>query len=154
MAMSETQPERKPPQQIPSDMLAFNRTIIEEFRANKGQLSGQMAGRKFILLTTKGAKTGQPRTAVLGFGKDGDRYVVVASGNGAAAHPKWYENLVANPEVTVEVGPEKLEARAHTADASEHERVLPLVPYVEREQKKTSRKIPLVILEPVKSIQP
>ncbi|MDQ6882968.1 MAG: nitroreductase family deazaflavin-dependent oxidoreductase [Candidatus Dormibacteraeota bacterium] len=145
--MKEKQPERKPPPQIPSDMLAFNRQIIEDFRANKGQLSGPMAGRKFILLTTKGAKSGRPRTAVLGFGKDGDRYVLVASGNGAPAHPKWYQNLVANPKVTVEVGPEKFQARAHTADASEQERVRPLVPYFEGEQKKTSRKIPLVILE-------
>ncbi len=145
--MKEKQPERKPPPQMPSDMKAFNRKVIEDFRANKGQLSGPMAGRTLMLLTTKGAKSGQPRTVVLGFGKDGERYVVVASANGAPAHPTWYENLVANPKVTVEVGPDKFEARARTAEPKDHERVKALLPYYEGEQKKTSRKIPLVILE-------
>ncbi len=146
--MKEKQPERKPPPQIPSDMKAFNRKLIDDFRANKGQLSGPMAGRTLMLLTTKGAKSGQPRTVVLGFGKDGARYVVVASANGAPANPAWYENLVANPKVTVEVGPEKFDAQAHTADPTEHERVKTLLPYFEGEQKKTSRKLPLVVLVP------
>src|SRR5438105_2972444 len=112
---TEPSAQRPGPVQIPSDMKAFNRKLIEEFRANRGQLSGQMAGRNLLLLTTTGARSGQPRTTVLGFGKDGNRYVVVASGNGAPRHPAWYVNLQANPVVTVEVGPEKLELRARTA---------------------------------------
>src|SRR2546429_8680977 len=99
---------RRPPGQIPTDIKAFNRELIEEFRANRGQLSGQMAGRKLLVLTTTGAKSGQPRSIVLGFGRDGDHYVAIASGNGAPTHPSWYLNLQANSAATVEGGPEKL----------------------------------------------
>src|SRR5438046_10733747 len=101
--------------QVPSDMRAMNRQIIEEFRATKGQLSGRMAGRQLLLLTTTGARTGEPRTAVVGYRKSGDVFVVIASANGAAAHPAWYVNLLANSNATVEVGPEKLTVRARTA---------------------------------------
>src|SRR3981081_4197684 len=107
--MSSDQPtNRKPPSQIPSDMQAFNRKLIDDFRANRGQLTGPLAGRTLILLTTTGAKTGKERTAVLGFGKDGDRYVVIACGNGAPAPPGWYRNLLARPIATVPGGPEKV----------------------------------------------
>jgi deazaflavin-dependent oxidoreductase (nitroreductase family) len=146
--MSPEQPSaRKPPPQIPSDMKAFNRKIVEEFRANHGELSGPMAGRHLMLLTTTGARSGEPKTVVLGFGQDGDHYVVVASGNGAPEHPLWYRNLQAKPTATVEVGPETFNARARTARANERQRLTPLVPYVETEQKKTSREIPIVVLE-------
>jgi deazaflavin-dependent oxidoreductase (nitroreductase family) len=146
--MSPEQPSgRKPTPPIPSDMKAFNRKIVEEFRANHGELSGAMAGRHLMLLTTTGARSGEPRTVVLGFGKDGDRYVVVASGNGMPEHPLWYRNLLAKPTVTVEVGPEKFTARARTARPEERQRFTPLVPYVVTEQKKTTREIPLVVLE-------
>ncbi len=134
--------------QIPQDMKAFNKKVIEEHRANRGQLSGMMAGRHVLLLTTTGAKSGQPRTVVLGYGRDGDRWVVVASGNGAPQHPRWYRNLLKNPNATVEVGAETLEARARTARPEERERLTPLVPYVKSEQEKTSREIPIVVLEP------
>ncbi|MEO6795370.1 MAG: nitroreductase/quinone reductase family protein [Candidatus Dormibacter sp.] len=144
--MSSEQP-RKPPPQIPSDMKAFNQKIIEEFRANKGELSGQMAGRKLMLLTTTGSESGQPRTAVLGFAKDSNRYVIVASANAAPENPSWYGNLVTNPQVTVEVGAEKFSARARTADPKERERVKGLLPFFEGQQQKTTRELPLVILE-------
>jgi deazaflavin-dependent oxidoreductase (nitroreductase family) len=129
-------------------MKAFNQKVVEDFRANKGNLTGQLAGRKLMLLTTTGARSGQQRTVVLGFGKvDDGHYVVVASGNGAKEHPLWYRNLVAKPTVTVEVGPEKFTARARTADPEEKRRYSSLVPYIESEQKKTTREIPLVVLE-------
>ncbi|TMD21989.1 MAG: nitroreductase family deazaflavin-dependent oxidoreductase, partial [Chloroflexi bacterium] len=115
----ETSTPRLRPGQIPTDIKAFNKKLIEEFRANRGQLSGQMAGRTLMLLTTTGAKSKQERTAVLGFGKDGDRYVVIASGNGAPKHPAWYVNLQANPIATVEVGPDKIKVRARTARPEE-----------------------------------
>jgi deazaflavin-dependent oxidoreductase (nitroreductase family) len=133
--------------QIPQDMKAFNRKVIEEFRANGGELSGPMAGRHLMLLTTTGARSGEPRTAVLGFGKEGDTFVVIASANGAADHPAWYRNLVADPRVTVEVGSERFAARARTAQPGERERLAALVPYLEGQQKLTSREIPLVVLE-------
>jgi len=140
-------PARKPPPQIPTDMNAFNRKLIEEFRANRGQLSGQMAGRTLMLLTTTGAKSGKERTAVLGFGKDGDRYVVIASANGARSHPAWYHNLQARPTATVEVGPEKIKVRARTARPEERDGLKHLVPYIEQQQTLTKREIPIVVLE-------
>ena len=149
--MSTEQPAaRKPPPAVPSDMKAFNQKVIEDFRANKGKLTGPLAGRTLMLLTTTGSRSGQPKTVVLGFGKvDDNHYVVVASGNGAKDHPLWYRNLLAQPTVTVEVGPEKFNARARTGRPDEKERYTPLVPYIKSEQQKTSREIPLVVLERV-----
>jgi deazaflavin-dependent oxidoreductase (nitroreductase family) len=128
-------------------MNAFNRKVIQDFRANRGQLTGPLAGRTLILLTTTGAKSGKERTAVLGFGKDGDRYVVIASGNGAPAHPAWYRNLLARPIATVEAGPAKFKVRARTAGPEEREKLAPLVPYIVQQQTLTTREIPIVVLE-------
>ena len=138
---------RKPPPQIPSDMKAFNQQLIQDFRANGGKLSGPMAGRTLMLLTTTGRKSQQPKTVVLGFGKEGERYVVIASNNGAKDHPYWYGNLQTYPTVTVEVGPEKFTARARTARPEERERFKPLVPYINSQQELTEREIPIVVLE-------
>jgi len=146
--MSPEQPTHgKAPVQIPTDMNAFNRKLIKEFRANRGQLSGQMAGRTLMLLTTTGAKSGKERTAVLGFGKDGDRHVVIASGNGAPSHPGWYRNLLAHPIATVEVGPDKFKVRARTARPEERDGLKRFVPYIEQQQTLTTREIPIVLLE-------
>jgi deazaflavin-dependent oxidoreductase (nitroreductase family) len=128
-------------------MNAFNRKLIEEFRANHGKLSGPMAGRTLMILTTTGAKSGKERTTVLGFGKAGDRYVVIASGNGAPSHPGWYRNLQARPIATVEVGPDKFKVRARTAAPEEREPLKRLVPYIEQQQTLTKREIPIVVLE-------
>jgi deazaflavin-dependent oxidoreductase (nitroreductase family) len=145
--MSAEQPQRKPSPQIPSDMNAFNRKVIEDFRAHGGKMTGPLAGRTLILLTTIGAKSGKERTAVLGFGKDGDRYVVIASGNGAPSHPAWYQNLLARPIATLEVGPDKFKVRARTAGPEEREKLKPLVPYIEQQQTLTTREIPIVVFE-------
>jgi deazaflavin-dependent oxidoreductase (nitroreductase family) len=142
---SSARPDRPP---IPSDMKAFNRKVIEEFRANGGKLSGQMAKSHVLLLTTIGAKSGEQRTVVVGYGQDGDRYVVIASDNGAVDHPLWYRNLLARPEATVEVGQRKFKARPRTASPAERDRFKALVPYIENQQKLTDREIPIVVLEP------
>jgi deazaflavin-dependent oxidoreductase (nitroreductase family) len=139
---------RRPPAQLPADMKAFNQKLIEEFRATGGRLSGPMAGRQLLLLTTTGARSGERRTTVIGYRPDGDRYVVIASDNGAPAHPAWYLNLLKDPSATVEVGPEKLEVRARTAGPDERTRLAPLVEYLERQQQRTDREIPIVVLEP------
>lgn len=136
--------------QKPSDMNAFNRQIIDEFRAAKGQLSGRMAGSKVLLLTTTGARSGEPRTTVVGYRKSGAKYVVIASANGAAAHPAWYINLLADPHATIEVGPEKLKVRARTVKGKERDKLAKIVEYLEPQQKLTAREIPVVALEPVK----
>src|ERR1700694_3088234 len=120
--------------QIPSDMKAFNRAVIAEHRANGGKLSGPMAGRTVLLLTTTGARSGQPRTTVLGYGRTDERFVVIASNNGAPAHPAWYTNLLADPVATVEVGPEKFEVRASTARPEQRAELAKAVPYLESQQ--------------------
>ena len=146
--MSPDEPtQRKPPTQIPADMNAFNRKLIQEFRANRGKLSGPMAGRSLMILTTTGANTGKERVTVLGFGKDGDRYVVIASGNGAPRHPGWYRNLLARPIATVEVGPDKFKVRARTAAPEERDQLKRLVPYIEQQQTLTTREIPIVVFD-------
>jgi deazaflavin-dependent oxidoreductase (nitroreductase family) len=137
--------------EIPSDMNEFNRKLISEFRATGGQLSGSMAGRSLLLLTTTGARSGEPRTIVLGYGREGDSLVVIASNNGAPAHPAWYRNLLADPNATVEVGPAKIPVRARTAEPQERDRLARAVPYLAQQQGLTSREIPLVVLEPESS---
>lgn len=141
--------ERRPV--IPQDMKAFNRAIVQEWRANAGRLSGPMAGRNLILLTTTGARSGQPRTIVVGFGRNGDNLVAIASNNGAPAHPAWYLNLLADPVATVELGADKFDIRARPARPDEREELAKAVPYLESQQKLTEREIPLVILERIES---
>jgi deazaflavin-dependent oxidoreductase (nitroreductase family) len=128
-------------------MKAFNRTVIDEYRKTDGKLAGGMTGRHFILLTTTGARSGEPRTIVLGCGRNGGEVVVIASDMGAVGHPKWYRNLLAKPIATVEVDGEKFEARARTAKPEEREELAKAVPYLESQQKLTKREIPLVVLE-------
>jgi deazaflavin-dependent oxidoreductase (nitroreductase family) len=136
---------------IPQDMKAFNRALIEEWRANNGRLSGQMAGRNLILLTTAGARTGEPHTVVLGFGRHRDKIVAIASNNGARAHPAWYVNLVKRPTATVELGPDMFEVRASTAKPEDRETLATAVPYLESQQRLTKREIPIVVLERVEA---
>jgi deazaflavin-dependent oxidoreductase (nitroreductase family) len=146
--MSPDEPtQRKPPAQIPTDMNAFNRKLIQEFRANRGELSGPMAGRELMVLTTTGAKSGKERTTVIGYRKDGERIVAIASGNGAPSHPAWYLNLQARPIATVEVGPDKFKVRARTAAPAEREKLKQLVSYIEQQQTLTKREIPIVVFE-------
>jgi deazaflavin-dependent oxidoreductase (nitroreductase family) len=133
---------------IPSDMKEFNRKVVEEFRANRGRLSGQLANSNVLLLTTRGNRTGEPRTTVLGYRRDGDRFVVIASDYGAADHPAWYRNLLAQPTATVEVGADIILVRASTVDGPERDRLKGVVEYYDGQQKLTQREIPVVVLEP------
>jgi deazaflavin-dependent oxidoreductase (nitroreductase family) len=106
-----------------SDMNDFNRKIVEEFRANGGKVGGQFEGFPLLLLHTTGAKSGAERINPLAFRRDEERYVVFASKAGAPTNPDWYHNVVAHPEVTVEVGGETFPARAHVAEAEERARL-------------------------------
>lgn len=104
-----------------------------------------------LLLTTVGRKSGRPLTLPLIFGRSGADYVVVASKGGAPAHPAWYLNLEANPEVQVQVKADKFTAQAHTANAQERNALWPMMvniygPYADY-QKKTDRQIPVVVLQ-------
>ncbi len=104
-----------------------------------------------LLLTTTGRRSGQARTTPLIYGRDGDRYVVAASRGGAPQHPAWYENLAARPEVTVQVMADRFKARARTASAAERpalwKTMAAIWPPYDEYQAKTSRTIPVVILE-------
>jgi deazaflavin-dependent oxidoreductase (nitroreductase family) len=140
--------QQKP--QIPPDMNEFNRKVVEEFRANGGKLNGPLAKSRLMLLTTKGARTGQERTVIIGYRPAGDSYVVIASANGAPSDPAWYRNLQAHPHATAEVGDKKFHVHPRTTEGEERERMGALVDFFEREQQKTSRKIPVVVLEPAK----
>lgn len=96
---------------------AFTRALIDDFRAHGGSVAGgPLAGRQIVLLTTTGARTGQPRTCPLVYSMDGGDHIVVASKGGAPAHPAWYLNLLADPVVTVEVAGQVFQARATTID--------------------------------------
>jgi deazaflavin-dependent oxidoreductase (nitroreductase family) len=130
----------------------FNREIIEQFRANKGTMvSGMFKGGSLLLLTSTGAKSGQPRINPLAYSRDGDRYVIIASKNGAPTNPDWFHNVVAHPEVTVEVGPERFPATASVAEGAERDRLYAaqaaLMPGFAEYEKKTTRRIPVVVLE-------
>ncbi|NLG72939.1 MAG: nitroreductase family deazaflavin-dependent oxidoreductase [Chloroflexi bacterium] len=108
-------------------------------------------GAPTLLLTTRGRKSGKLRRTALIYGVDGNRYVVVASRGGHPKHPSWYLNLVENPHVEVQVGPERFSAYARTATPEERKGLWRLMtaiwPAYEDYQKKTSREIPVVILE-------
>ncbi len=80
--------------------------VIAEFRANGGQVGGRFAGISLLLITTTGARSGKSYTHPLSYSRDGQRFVIIAANGGAAAHPGWYHNLIAHPEVTVEAGTE------------------------------------------------
>jgi len=130
----------------------FNQALIADLRANGGKAtSGPFLGRPLLVLSTKGAKSGEHRETPLVYTRDGNHHVIIASKGGAPTHPAWYHNLVKHPEVTVEVGGEKFKARAHVADGEEYERLYvqhaDINPTFHDYRKKTSRKIPVIVLE-------
>ena len=130
---------------------SFNEQIIDEFRANGGKVGGPFEGAPMVLLTTTGAKSGRERTTPLVYTSDGERLVIIASAAGADRHPAWYHNLVARPEVTLEVGTEQYPARARVVEEPERSRLYAqmaaIMPGFNAYQEKTSRTIPVVILE-------
>lgn len=133
-----------------SELQDFNNQVIAEFRANAGVVGGQMAGMPLLLLHTTGAKSGQPRVNPLAYLADGDRYVIIASFAGADNHPPWFHNLLANPDVTIEVGAETFDARATVAAEPErtalYAKVAGAMPVFAEYQSKTERVIPVVLL--------
>ena len=137
-----------------ADRNDWNRRTIEEFRANGGKVGGIWEGRPLLLLTTTGARRGHRHTTPTIYLRDGDRLLVFASKGGAPTHPDWYHNLLAHPEVTVEVGPETYKATATVLTGEERDRLYAkqaeLYPQFADYQKRTSRKIPVIALEPQK----
>ena len=123
------------------------------YRLTGGKLGGKFGRAPVLLLTTTGRKSGQPRTQPLLYARAGDGYVVIASKGGAPRHPLWYLNLQANPEAEVTVGPAGHHVRARDAEGEEREQlwraVTDLYSGYDKYAQKTSRTIPVVVLDPV-----
>lgn len=126
----------------------YNQLLIDTFRANGGKVPGP---NRLMLLTTTGARSGLARTTPVAYSTDGDRLVIAASKGGAPTNPDWYFNLVAHPIVTVELGTERFQARASVVEGQERERLYArhaeLMPGFAEYPKKTTRQIPVVLLE-------
>jgi deazaflavin-dependent oxidoreductase (nitroreductase family) len=124
--------------------------VVAEFRARGGKVGGYHASMQLLLLTTTGARTGQSRAVPLTYLLDGGGYIVTAGNAGSDRHPAWYYNLMANPDVTVEVGSEAFKAVAVIADEAErgalYELFAAAYPQLDGYQTQTFRQIPLVIL--------
>ena len=133
------------------DLNDWDRRIIEAFRANGGNVGGQFAGVPLLLLTTTGAKSGEQRISPLAYLSEGGRIYVFAGNRGAPTNPGWYHNLVAHPDVTVELGTEKFEARATVVDSAEWDHLgsiqVQKIPALAELQAKITRKVPVVLLE-------
>jgi deazaflavin-dependent oxidoreductase (nitroreductase family) len=129
----------------------FNTAIIDEFRANEGKVGGGFAGAPMLLLHTTGAKSGKERVNPLVYQPDGDRYAIFASKGGAPTHPDWFHNLQAHPDATIEVGTESIPVTARVAEGDERSRLWEkqkqLMPGFADYEQKTTREIPVVILE-------
>jgi deazaflavin-dependent oxidoreductase (nitroreductase family) len=131
-----------------------NQKIVDEFRANEGKVGGRFEGRTLLLLHNIGAKSGKERINPVAYVKDESRFVVIASKGGAPTHPDWYYNLVAHPDVTIEVGTETFKVHASVAEESErlrlYDKMVEMMPGFDDYRKKTTRKIPVIVLAPMK----
>ncbi|GLV55376.1 hypothetical protein KDH_22230 [Dictyobacter sp. S3.2.2.5] len=133
------------------DVNELDRQVIEEFRANGGNVGGYLAGAPVLLLTTTGARSGQQRTTPLVYLSEGGQIYIFAGNRGAPTNPAWYHNLLAHPDVTVEVGAEKFAARAIVLDSAEAERLgriqIQKIPSLAELLEKMTRKVPAILLQ-------
>lgn len=136
-------------------MIDMNTQVIEEFRTHAGKVGGPFEGAPMILVTMLGAKSGKPRVCPLVYSMDDDRPVIIASKGGAPTNPDWYYNLAANPDVTVEIGTEKYQAKATEVHGAERDRLFnaqaAMMPNFAEYAEKTEgiRTIPVFVLERV-----
>jgi deazaflavin-dependent oxidoreductase (nitroreductase family) len=132
--------------------MLFGQEHVDRYIATDGEEGHEWRGTQALLLTTKGRRSGEPRTHPLIYGRHGDDYLIVASLGGAPKHPKWYLNLDADPEVEIQVKGDKIPVYARTASPEEKAELWPIMtkewPDYDEYQKKTDRDIPVVVLEP------
>lgn len=130
----------------------YNEQVIEEFRANSGEVGGPFEGMPMLLLHHRGARSGAERINPLAYLMEDGRYVVFATKGGSPRHPAWYHNLKAHPEVTIEVGTETINATASEVTGEERDRLYRMQaerrPAFAECERKTDRVIPVVILTP------
>jgi len=128
----------------------FNAQNIAEFRRNHGKVGGYFEGAPLLLLHTVGRRSGKPRVNPMMYLKDDGRYVVFASKGGADTHPDWYYNLMAHPDIQIEVGDETIDVHAEEVTGPDHDaiygRQASLYPRFADYQRKTKRIIPVVAL--------
>jgi deazaflavin-dependent oxidoreductase (nitroreductase family) len=131
----------------------FNGKVIEEFRANGGKVGGPFAGAPLLLLHHHGAKTGAERVNPLVYQQVGSSYAIFASAGGQPRDPQWFRNLVAHPEVTIEVGASTVKARARVARSQERDSIWAtqkerMANFAEYEKNAAPRVIPVIVLDP------
>jgi deazaflavin-dependent oxidoreductase (nitroreductase family) len=130
----------------------WNSKIIEEFRANGGTVGGPFEGAPLLLLHTTGAKSGQQRVNPVMYQQVPGGYAVFASKGGAPVNPDWYHNLLAHPDVQAEIGTRTVDLVARVAEGEERERIWAAQkaanPGFADYERKTSRQIPVIVLEP------
>lgn len=122
------------------------------YEVSDGRIGTNLGGRPMLLLRTVGRKTRQPRTAALLYVPDGDAWAVIASKGGAPHHPGWFHNLVAQPDVEIQVGRERIPVRARVAEGEQRARIWARADEVNQGQytvyqSRTKRPIPVIVLE-------
>ncbi len=131
----------------------WNTQVIEEFRTNGGKVGGRFADTNLLLLHTVGAKSNQPRIHPLTYFKNGDNLIIAAAKGGAPTNPDWYYNILAHPDVTLEVGTEQFKAHTTILEGEERDRVVADIvkqaPGVSAMLQKTTRVIPIIALKRV-----
>jgi deazaflavin-dependent oxidoreductase (nitroreductase family) len=141
-------------ERVKPNVTDWNKSVIDEFHAKRGKDVGRW-GDNLLLLTTRGAKSGQVRTTPVVYHRDGNRYVIAASKGGAPTHPGWYHNLAKHREAEIEVGTEKFKVRATPIPkGAERDRLYEAHGDVfagfRDYPKKTKRVIPVVVLERIR----
>jgi deazaflavin-dependent oxidoreductase (nitroreductase family) len=133
------------------DFNAFNKNIVDEFRAKGGKVGGPFEGMTLLLLTSTGAKSGQPRLAPLAYLTIDGKMIIIGSKAGADTNPDWVHNLRANPQARIEVGTDAYDVTARELPPEERDETYPkvvaLAPGFGDYQSKTSRVIPLFELQ-------
>lgn len=131
----------------------WNQAVVEEFRANGGEVGGRFTGRNLLLLHTIGRTSGEERINPLAYVRDSKRYVIIASKGGADTHPDWYYNLIAHPDARIEVGTTSFQVHAVEAQEPErsrlYEKMIEMMPAFADYRQKTARLIPVFILTKV-----
>ena len=132
---------------------AFNKSITDEFRANDGKVGGEFEGADLLLLTTTGAKSGEPRVSPLAYFRVDDKLLILGSFAGADVNPGWVHNLRANPSARIEIGNESSDVTARELPPAERDELFPKItavaPGFAEYQAKTTRIIPVFELQPV-----
>jgi len=133
-------------------MSDWNAGVIDEFRRNHGKVGGAFKGAPLLLLCHRGARTGKQRVNPVMYLKDGERLLVFASKGGHAHNPDWYHNLMAHPDIEIELGDERVRVRAQEIKGAERDelyaRQVSLYPKFGEYQRKTERVIPVIALTP------